>query len=138
MRKFGAPATVVRDYERWAVMLRPAQVSLGALVLVCKEAASAFSMLSPNAFAELRVITGDVEQVLQKAFGYDKINYLMLMMVDPDVHFHVIPRYADIRTFAGQVFHDPAWPGPPDLTRANSTDEAVNQAILDHIKELWP
>jgi len=28
----------------------------------------------------------------------------MLMMVDPDVHFHVLPRYAQSRSFAGREF----------------------------------
>ena len=31
--------------------------------------------------------------MLRGFVAYERINYLMLMMVDPDVHFHVIPRY---------------------------------------------
>ena len=43
----------------------------------------------------------DLDTALAKTFAPDKLNYLMLMMVDPDVHFHVLPRYAAARAFAG-------------------------------------
>jgi diadenosine tetraphosphate (Ap4A) HIT family hydrolase len=44
----------------------------------------------------------------------------MLMMVDPNVHFHVIPRYSEPRSWGGIDFPDAGWPGPPrvDLDRA--------------------
>ena len=37
MKKFGHPETIVREFDRWAVVLRPKQVTLGSLVLGCKE-----------------------------------------------------------------------------------------------------
>ena len=42
----------------------------------------------------------------------------MLMMVDPHVHFHVIPRYSGSREWSGLMFPDHGWPGPPDLKSA--------------------
>ena len=45
--------------------------------------------------------------------SYERINYLMLMMVDPNVHFHVIPRYSEARQWDGVEFPDAGWPGPP-------------------------
>ena len=92
MLKFGAPQTIIKQYRHWSVLLRPAQATLGALILVAHESAKALSDLSPASFTELHTVTGQLETALAKAFHYDKINYLMLMMVDPDVHFHVIPR----------------------------------------------
>ena len=47
----------------------------------------------------------------------------MLMMVDPHVHFHVIPRYDGSRSFGGMSFPDRAWPGPPDLKSAVAIDD---------------
>lgn len=137
MKKFGAPDTLINDYDHWAVLLRPAQVTLGSLVLICKEPANAFSMISSAAFAELQSITRDIEGVLGRTFEYDRINYLMLMMVDPDVHFHVIPRYETLRTFSAQVFTDPGWPGPPDLVKVNATDTEQNHRILTALKADW-
>ena len=44
--KFGYPQSVLGDYDHWLVQLRPAQVTLGSLVLVCKESAARFGELS--------------------------------------------------------------------------------------------
>ena len=138
MKKFGAPGTLIRDYKHWVVLLRPGQVTLGALVLVCKEPAATFSMLSIDAFTELQTITRHIEGTLKKTFDYDKINYLMLMMVDPDVHFHVIPRYENSRRFSDQDFPDHGWPGPPDLAKPNPTTSETNRSILSTLKAEWP
>jgi diadenosine tetraphosphate (Ap4A) HIT family hydrolase len=137
LHTFGYPDTVIEDGPCWAVLLRPAQVTLGSLVLVCKEPVQAFSQLSRQAFAELGEATGRIERSLQRAFAFDKINYLMLMMVDPDVHFHVIPRYAHERHFGGTVFRDPSWPGPPDLSRANDLDDVTREALRQYLLSSW-
>lgn len=137
MRKFGAPQTIIRSFQYWSVMLRPAQATLGALVLAAHEPAQAFSQLSPASFAELHSVTGQIESALAKAFHYDKINYLMLMMVDPDVHFHVIPRYAQPKPFAGMEFIDAGWPAIPNLSQVNTTDAAINQHIMNHLQSCW-
>lgn len=127
MEKFGYPTTLVREYDHWAVLVRPAQVTAGSLVLVAKSDASAFGALPNGAHAELQRITTEVEAMLQGAVQYERINYLMLMMVDPHVHFHVIPRYDGSRTLAGREYADMNWPGPPDLAHAYrlSDDEIV-------------
>ena len=138
MRKFGAPQSLIRSYQYWSVLLRPAQVTLGALVLAAHEPAKAFSELSPESFTELHTITGHIETALKKAFQNDKINYLMLMMVDPDVHFHVIPRYAQPRQFADMEFIDAGWPAVPCLGQINNTDAATNQLIMNHMLTYWP
>lgn len=137
LTKFGYPDTLIEAGPCWSVVLRPAQVTLGSLVLVCTEPVREFSALSQQAFAELREVSGRIERSLKRAFAYDKINYLMLMMVDPDVHFHVIPRYADERRCGGAVFLDPHWPGQPDLSCANDVDDETRQAIRQFILSHW-
>jgi len=133
MRKFGAPHTVIYQYQHWSILLRPVQLTLGSIVLVAHDPASAFSELSQASFTELHKITVQLESALGRAFKYDKLNYLMLMMVDPDVHFHVIPRYAKPKQFGGIEFTDPGWPGAPDLSHANKTSTSTNLNIIDHI-----
>jgi diadenosine tetraphosphate (Ap4A) HIT family hydrolase len=59
------------------------------------------------------------------------------MMVDPDVHFHVLPRYAQVRHFAGQAFSDPAWPNAPDLGFDHAIDAATQAALIARLKEAW-
>ena len=134
---FGFPETLVAETSSWLVLVRPKQPTFGALVLICKEQADAFSGLSAAAFADLGVAVGAVETLLRKILGYEKINYLMLMMVDPDVHLHVIPRYAAARRFGGQEFADAGWPGPPQLDAAVSPDAAATEALLATLREAW-
>ena len=138
MLKFGAPDTCIHTYSSWLVLLRPAQVTLGALVLVAREPVTAFSRISEAGFTELARVTHDVEVVLSHLFDYDKLNYLMLMMVDPHVHFHVVPRYAAERRYGGEVFSDNAWPGPPDLAQNNRIDGKVFDCLRDDLKAAWP
>jgi diadenosine tetraphosphate (Ap4A) HIT family hydrolase len=138
MRKFGAPATCIRRYDHWSVLLRPAQATLGSLVLAAHDTVRAFSELDQAGFTELHGVCRELEQALATAFEYDKLNYLMLMMVDPDVHFHVIPRYAEARRFEGVEFLDPGWPGPPALGEVNETEPAMNERIQNYIDTCWP
>jgi diadenosine tetraphosphate (Ap4A) HIT family hydrolase len=130
--KFGYPDSLVKELDHWAVLVRPAQPTLGSLVLVCRDEAGRFGDISQAAASELKRATSEIERVLAEAFDYQKINYLMLMMVDPDVHFHVLPRYAEDREYAGAHFVDGTWPGPPDITAANPfPDELKVQLIAD-------
>ncbi len=137
MNKFGYPETCLKEFEHWVVVLRPQQVTLGALVLICREDATAFSKISLEAFGELPGIIREIETTVSHAFAYDKINYLMLMMVDPEVHFHVIPRYESPRSFSNQQFLDQGWPGPPALKAPNETSVTTNQEILTYLRNQW-
>lgn len=137
IQKFGYPEALIKEYDHWVVLLRPQQSTLGALVLVCKNEADTFSAITLQAFAELKEITAAIEQHLKECFAYDKINYLMLMMVDPDVHFHVLPRYAGPRTFEQQEFIDPGWPGPPDLSQKNDYGEAHHRLIRQSLQQAF-
>ncbi|MBR2171004.1 HIT family protein [Sphingopyxis sp.] len=132
--KFGHPATLIAEYEHWAVLLRPAQPTLGALVLAAKSDATAFGDLPTEAHAELKVATAAIEAALGQAVGYAKINYLMLMMVDPHVHFHVLPRYEGERSGAGLTVPDAGWPGQPDLGQAVKLGDAEVAALTDWLK----
>lgn len=135
--KFGFPDSLVADYDQWVVLLRPQQATLGALVLACKGEALAFADIGAAAFAELPRVVSDIETNLGRAFSYDKINYLMLMMVDPHVHFHVLPRYSADREFSGSQFRDPGWPALPDLAKSNEMAEAVHGALIRLLSQEW-
>lgn len=138
IQKFGYPATTVAEYEHWIVLLRPAQVTLGSLILAAKSEATAFPDLPPAAFAELERVTRDIESTLKAMADYSKINYLMLMMVDPHVHFHVFPRYEGSRDARGLSIPDAGWPKTPDLASALTLDDAQTQSLVKHLKEHWP
>ena len=134
---FGYPQTLVAETRHWLVLVRPKQPTLGSLALVCKESAQAFADLSLEAFADLKVATQGIEAMLSRVTAYERINYLMLMMVDRDVHFHVIPRYDGERQDQGAVFVDAGWPGPPDLKATVDLDTDQAKRLAQRLGEVW-
>ena len=136
--RFGYPATVIQEYEHWMVLLRPAQPTLGSLVLAAKGEATAFADLTAEAFAEMHVVIGDLEAALAHTVAPAKINYMMLMMVDPHVHFHVIPRYEGQRSAHGLTVADAGWPKLPALTEAVTLAPAQVGALAAWLKSRWP
>jgi len=135
--KFGDPGARLAQTDCWTVLLRPRQPTLGSLVLICREPVRALADVSPQAYAELRDVVRGIETVLREVVAYERINYLMLMMVDPDVHFHVIPRYEGARRFGRAEFPDAGWPGPPALDAAITPDVATTDALLARLREAW-
>jgi len=134
IRRFGFPATLIAEFDHWVVLLRPAQPTLGSLVLAAKSDATAFGDLEAGAHAELARVIKAIEAALSEAIGYEKINYLMLMMVDPHVHFHVLPRYEGSREHDDIAISDTGWPGQPELGQAVKLDEAQIAALTGWLK----
>ncbi len=140
MAAFGYPATLIREYNHWCVLLRPAQVTLGSLVLACKDPAQKFGDISPAAFAEQAEVVADIERVLGEFVQFEKMNYMMLMMVDPDVHYHVLPRYSEPRSFdafGDLAFVDAGWPALPALAEPTATTPEQNQQLVEYLKARW-
>ena len=134
MAKFGYPATLLKELEHWVVLLRPAQVTLGSVVLAAKSDDTAYSALADDAFAEQATAVRIIERALADFTGYEKLNYLMLMMVDPHVHFHVVPRYSSERVWTDIIFSDSGWPGPPDLKSAIQLDDSQIAGLIDELR----
>ena len=143
---FGYPGSKSAETDHWLILVRPKQPTFGSLVLVCKETVQAFSEVSPAAFADLQVAVAGIERLLKPQVDYEKINYLMLMMVDRDVHFHVIPRYAGSREHDGVAFADErAWIGPGEIEVLDATEgnqrlytraEIDRLAFIRHTRDL--
>jgi glycerol-3-phosphate cytidylyltransferase len=135
LNKFGFPNSLIKEYKNWFLLLRPKQVTLGALILVCKEDVFKYSEISKESTDEFPVIIKEVENFLSRVFSYDKINYLMLMMVDNIVHYHIIPRYSAKKNIFQISFIDYTWPEPPDMTRFNGISEAEFIKIKNRLSE---
>ncbi|MEK7510404.1 MAG: HIT domain-containing protein [Patescibacteria group bacterium] len=137
LKKFGYPETLAHEYRQWLVLVHPKQATLGSLLLIRKGNETRFSEIPVAAFEELAVVIPQIERTLQALFQYDKINYFMLMMVNPEPHFHVVPRYATDRQFAQVSFRDIYWPKAPDLLKMNEQHQLSNEvfgALVEHIR----
>jgi len=138
LTRFGFPSTALAGYRHWIVMLREEQPTLGSLVLCARDDHRRMSAVPAEAYAELARVTADIEVALQAAFAFDRINWLVLMMRDPQVHFHVLPRYAAPRRFAGRDFADPGWPKAPDLFTLLQLGPPDLAQLHAHIAACWP
>lgn len=138
MKVFGWPETVVGETDHWVVMLRPEQPTLGACVLACKSDATALSAIPAEAHADMAIATGKLETMLKDAVGYQKINYMMLMMVDPNVHSHVLPRYEGAKSHGDLTVHDAGWPALPQMGKAVTPSLEQRDVLLAHLRAHWP
>lgn len=123
-QKFLVKEFIIFETEFWKWSLRPHQATLGASIISLKRSCNAFSLLNKEEFEDLYNIISMCEPILKSLFNYDKINYLMLMMVDEQVHYHVIPRYETPIELFNEVWKDSSWPGLPNLNgEKNSVDK---------------
>jgi len=130
IERFGHPGTLIREYRHWVLLLRPAAPTLGAMVLAAKGEATRYGALETEAFAEQGQVVATIERALDATVRPERINYLMLMMVDPHVHFHVLPRYNGTRSRGALTIADTGWPKTPDLGHAVTLDA---DTVADHV-----
>jgi len=135
---FGYPLSALREYRHWAVLLRPAQVTIGSMVVCTTGRETRMSDMAPEAFAELELVFRGAEGALRSAFAPDRINHLMLMMVDPHVHWHLIPRYEQPRTVGTTSVADVGWPGLPNLTSGVELPDDERSQLRATLLAAWP
>ena len=127
MQTFGYPGTLVKEYEHWVMLLRPKQTTVGTLVLVEKSEATHLGELSRESWAEFADVSRDAEAWTRQAFGAEKFNYLALMMKDPNVHFHFVPRYSQPVEVGGESFADTDWPSKTELGNIELNEAQLNE-----------
>lgn len=130
LHNFDYPQNLIKSYTHWHLLLRPKQPTLGSLVLICKEQIHNYADISAEAILEQKTIISEIEHTLKRRFDYSKINYLMLMMVDPAVHFHIIPRYENPAEFCNQEYVDQCWPSASDLSIDLKLSDIYMQELL--------
>jgi diadenosine tetraphosphate (Ap4A) HIT family hydrolase len=129
MKKFGYPESAIAEYDHWTILIRPKQVTLGSMILCEKSDATAFSQVTPESYAELTKATTAIQTALERTWAPDKLNLVALMMVDPHVHFHVIPRYSLVKQFVNVQFSDEGWPRHPDMSKVQDITSEQLESI---------
>lgn len=131
-KKFHVTQFVVHETNNWRLSVRPVQQTLGSLVLSCRHEYTSFSDLDPSSQSELGGLLSFSDLLLNDAFSPDKINFICLMLQDPLLHFHIIPRYSAPLNFDGKDWVDTDWPKPPQL-HATESDAAELLSIRNHL-----
>ena len=121
---------LVAESERWAVVLNDDQGLLGRCYCLLKRPETDPAALSDGELSELWGVVRKVKQTLSDLWEPDHFNYAFLMNVDPQVHFHVIPRYRGKREFAGGTFVDGNFGGHYTVGPARNLGEETYQALI--------
>ncbi len=127
--KFKVDKYLITTSDYWRLSVRPFQPTLGSTIISLNRPCENFADITSCESADLKEIVSYTEHNLKQAFKYDRINYLMLMMVDPHLHFHVIPRYSSALTFFDTQWSDNGWPAQPELGGREITDDEARNII---------
>lgn len=133
IEKFKLEQLLIFRVGSWIISLRPQQPTIGSMVLTLDRSCEHLGELSEDEAKDLGTAYHEIEKLLDKTFKPDRINYLALMMVDNQVHFHVIPRYGKAVEINGMEYQDKNWPGPPSLDPLEIESSTLD-AILDSLK----
>lgn len=137
--KFNTESLHIAGGAHWEVSLRPKQKTLGSMVLSSRQGVTSFSEMSADSGAEFVSLLAASEQAVKSAYGAARVNCLGLMMVDPIVHFHLIPRYGAAVERHGANWQDADWPLPPQLTAVGDiTSQKQLEEIRDTLRANWP
>ncbi|MGR3677142.1 MAG: hypothetical protein ACU0AZ_04025 [Paracoccaceae bacterium] len=131
--KFRVPELLILEAGGWRLSVRPGQPTLGSMVLSIQSGTCELAALSTEDGTGLAAGLGLGERLAREVFGAVRVNALCLMMQDPIVHFHLLPRYDQSVKFAGQSWDDTVWPGPPQIL-APDAGTAVLEELRDTLR----
>lgn len=132
--KFQIDQLLIQKVGAWNISLRPKQVTLGSLVLSLDRKCPEMADMSKEEGADLSKAFKTIEKMFENTFQPQKLNYLALMMVDHQVHFHVIPRYENAVDYEGEKITDKDWPKPPQLSNTLDFDAEKLKTLKDFLK----
>jgi diadenosine tetraphosphate (Ap4A) HIT family hydrolase len=100
------PETLVEESRYWTIAVNLNQNLIGRLILVLNRDAEAVTAVSSAEWSDLHREIARTRCVLDDMFQPDQYNYAFLMNQAAQVHLHVVPRYAQQRTWSGAQFED--------------------------------
>lgn len=101
----------IKSYKHWDVYLHENQCYLGRVFVQLKDdkGVEDFLAIQGEARDEFFEVGAHVKEALKKLFKPDKMNYAALSNVSQKIHVHCVPRYKEVREFAGVIFNDQRW-----------------------------
>lgn len=124
------PQVVTRVPSGW-VLLGDAQVLRGYCLLLADPVVSSLNDLVGPARSRYLDDMGRVGDAILRVTGAKRINYEILGNLEPELHAHVFPRYADEPDDKRRL---PVW--FYDWKRAEPFDEAMHGALRDELRRV--
>lgn len=133
--KFRIKELLVESNASWTWSVRPDQPTLGSSILSLNRPALKLSEVTTGEMADFANLVAILENTLKNSFDYNIMNYLMLMMVDHHVHYHVLPRYDRTIKFNGLSWVDEGWPALPVIPDSQHKDTDALEKIKLQLKK---
>ena len=131
----------LKKYKFWTVYLHYNQAYLGRTYIALNRAGSldAYSDTTPEERKELETIILKLQKVLNNLYSPDIYNYATFGNTWLRCHWHMIPRYRNVREIDGQEFTDENWgknyaPYNRSFEINNGIFERINKDITDGLK----
>ncbi len=133
-KKFMLDQLGLLDDGDWILSVRPGQLTLGSMVLSSARGIADFSGMPANSGTGFMSMLAKAESMAKTLYGATRINAVCLMMQDPVVHFHILPRYDQPVERYGFFWRDEDWPAAP-VFRPVTTPSGILDEIRTEITE---
>jgi len=125
---------VVLAKNHWTLVLNENQATLGRVFFALNRHETDIAALTEGELTSLWAFLGQTKAALTALFAPDHFNYMFLMNLTPHAHFHIFPRYAGGREFAGQTWADSRFGGHYDPDEARAVDDATTVALVSALR----
>jgi len=129
---------LIAEDDHWAMALNDNQASLGRVFFALKRHETDITRLTQEERDALWRFVARAKQALTALFTPDHYNYMFLMNIDPHVHFHIFPRYAESRRFSGHTFTDERFGGHYDPAQTKPLDDDTHASLVTAIRAALP
>ena len=125
---------VVLANDHWTLVLNENQATLGRAFFALDRHETDITALTEDELASLWTFLRETKQALIALFAPDHFNYMFLMNLTPHAHFHIFPRYAAPRDFAGQAWADSRFGDHYDPAESRAVDDLVMDALASALR----
>ena len=125
---------VVLANDHWTLVLNENQATLGRAFFALDRHETDIAALTEDELASLWTFLRETKQALIALFAPDHFNYMFLMNLTPHAHFHIFPRYAAPRDFAGQAWADSRFGDHYDPAESRAVDDATMDALASALR----
>lgn len=126
--------TLIKNYGLWRILIDFKQPTLGSCLIVPHRHIEIISKLTGEEQQEYLLVIKNLDNTLRKSFNPDNINYLMLAMKVPHIHWHVVPRYQHPKEFNRIIWTDPNYGSLPIFPKEKKYSKILED-IIEKIRE---
>lgn len=127
--------TVIAEDAYWTMRVNDNQATLGRVFFALKRPETDALNLTADEQTALWNGLTRAKSALTTLFAPDHFNYMALMNLTPQVHWHIFPRYQSPREFAGQTFTDDEWGGHYNPDRTVTLDDATRDSLVSALRQ---